>query len=227
MVACNPILTQEISNGHAARMRYSRFRSAILNLEPTRRNRTGAAKSRVTKPKKDGKAKKEDKVKSEPALGPPSPQESIKTPISKVKREGLKHHTLPERLTPGSTPCVTPDPTIMPASHAIQTRLMTPSSDNDFSPSTLINSPSGEMINSQNPYDFQATSCQTHDDSGWNPADPYSAFSTMYPFDGIGTPTCDHQHLYHQHDHLGLLNTSIEGNGDHTDVKHEAWSRGI
>ncbi|KAL2018649.1 hypothetical protein VTK56DRAFT_552 [Thermocarpiscus australiensis] len=61
-VAHNPILAQEITNGHAARMRYSRFRAAMLGLEPQRRNRTSANKSRVSKKKKEDsvKPKKEE-----------------------------------------------------------------------------------------------------------------------------------------------------------------------
>ncbi|KAK4241353.1 hypothetical protein C8A03DRAFT_12336 [Achaetomium macrosporum] len=62
-VAHNPILAQEITNGHAARMRYSRFRAAMLGLEPQRRNRANpSSKSRVSKKKKDDavKPKKEE-----------------------------------------------------------------------------------------------------------------------------------------------------------------------
>ncbi|KAL2160335.1 hypothetical protein VTH06DRAFT_1508 [Thermothelomyces fergusii] len=65
-VAHNPILAQEITNGHAARMRFSRFRAAMLGLEPQRRNRTANSgnnnKNRVAKKKKDDspKLKKED-----------------------------------------------------------------------------------------------------------------------------------------------------------------------
>lgn len=64
-VAHNPILAQEITNGHAARMRYSRFRAAMLGLEPQRRNRANNSsnnKNRVSKKKKDDspKPKRED-----------------------------------------------------------------------------------------------------------------------------------------------------------------------
>jgi len=53
-VAHDPILAQEITNGHAARMRYSRFRAAMLGIEPQRRNRTANPnRSRVSKKKKD------------------------------------------------------------------------------------------------------------------------------------------------------------------------------
>lgn len=62
------MLAQEITNGHAARMRFSRFRASLLGLEPQRRNRTNAnSKSRVTKKKKDDgptKPKKDDEEKS-------------------------------------------------------------------------------------------------------------------------------------------------------------------
>jgi hypothetical protein len=69
-VAHNPVLAQPITNGHAARMRYSRFKAAMLGLEPQRRNRTNASnnnnKSRVSKKKKDDGAipKKEEEEKS-------------------------------------------------------------------------------------------------------------------------------------------------------------------
>lgn len=75
------MLAQEITNGHAARMRYSRFRAAMLGLEPQRRNRTNQDRSRVSKKKKGDstKPKKEEdggssgnaggKVKSEGAAG--------------------------------------------------------------------------------------------------------------------------------------------------------------
>jgi hypothetical protein len=60
-VARNPILAQPITNGHAARMRFSRFRSAVLGLEPQRRNRVNKKKKEepVKKPKQD-----EDEEKS-------------------------------------------------------------------------------------------------------------------------------------------------------------------
>ncbi|KAK0634766.1 hypothetical protein B0T17DRAFT_611731 [Bombardia bombarda] len=63
-VAHNPILTQEISNGHAARMRYSRFRASMLGLEPQRRNRVNPNRSRVSKKKKDELVKKEQLASS-------------------------------------------------------------------------------------------------------------------------------------------------------------------
>lgn len=79
-VARDPILAQEITNGHAARMRYSRFKAAMLGLEPQRRNRTSG--SRVSKAKKKdaatksaAAAKSKDGVKSETT---PPPTDAIK-----------------------------------------------------------------------------------------------------------------------------------------------------
>lgn len=80
-MAHNPILTQEITNGHAARMRYSRFRASLLGLEPQRRNRTSAAsKTRVSKKKKEEdsvKPKKEEEVEKKSGSG-----------IGNIKTEG-------------------------------------------------------------------------------------------------------------------------------------------
>ena len=50
-MAHDPILAQEITNGHAARMRYSRFKSAMLGLEPQRRKRN-KEKNKVAKSKR-------------------------------------------------------------------------------------------------------------------------------------------------------------------------------
>ncbi|KJZ80382.1 hypothetical protein HIM_00232 [Hirsutella minnesotensis 3608] len=56
-VARDPALLQPISNGHAARMRFSRFRSTVDGHEPPKRSRAGD-KARVTKVKKESLSKK-------------------------------------------------------------------------------------------------------------------------------------------------------------------------
>lgn len=64
-VAQDPVLMSPITNGHAARMRYSRFRSTILNHETQKRGRVGD-KGRVSKQtKKDTQSRKSSIVKSE------------------------------------------------------------------------------------------------------------------------------------------------------------------
>ncbi|KAJ3493598.1 hypothetical protein NLG97_g4628 [Lecanicillium saksenae] len=68
-VANDPVLLQPITNGHAARMRYSRFRSTITGHEPTKRRSSGD-KSKVSKPssRRDSHAKKETIIKSESSV---------------------------------------------------------------------------------------------------------------------------------------------------------------
>ncbi|KAJ6784930.1 hypothetical protein PWT90_10943 [Aphanocladium album] len=68
-VANDPVLLQPITNGHAARMRYSRFRSTITGHEPTKRRSSGE-KSKVTKScsRRDSHAKKETIIKSESSV---------------------------------------------------------------------------------------------------------------------------------------------------------------
>lgn len=66
-VAADPVLLQPITNGHAARMRFARFRTAVNGHEPQKRNRT-ADKSRVTKSKKPSQAKRDSLVKSESGI---------------------------------------------------------------------------------------------------------------------------------------------------------------
>ncbi|KAK0740664.1 hypothetical protein B0T18DRAFT_393437 [Schizothecium vesticola] len=82
-VAHDPILAQEITNGHAARMRYSRFRSAMLGIEPTRRNRTNQNRNRVTKKKKDDAATSATNSTAHPKREPDEPE----TPAGRIKQE--------------------------------------------------------------------------------------------------------------------------------------------
>ncbi|KAG6004116.1 hypothetical protein E4U21_001387 [Claviceps maximensis] len=73
-VAQDPVLLQPITNGHAARMRYSRFRATITGHEPQKRSRNGD-KDRVSKPyKRQGFSKKDVIIKSESgsSLSPPA-----------------------------------------------------------------------------------------------------------------------------------------------------------
>ncbi|KAK4144093.1 uncharacterized protein C8A04DRAFT_36929 [Dichotomopilus funicola] len=95
-VAHNPVLAQEITNGHAARMRYSRFRAAMLGLEPQRRNRTNANKNRVSKKKKDDKPrpKKDDEDEEGRASGSGIGNikaEKAPDPGIKVEKKSISH----------------------------------------------------------------------------------------------------------------------------------------
>ncbi|CAK7267510.1 hypothetical protein SEPCBS57363_002626 [Sporothrix epigloea] len=58
LVACDPVLLEEISNGHAARMRYSRFRSAVENSTRAGHTRSGQGqkpKAKLAKSRRDPK----------------------------------------------------------------------------------------------------------------------------------------------------------------------------
>ncbi|KAL2127752.1 hypothetical protein VTI74DRAFT_10233 [Chaetomium olivicolor] len=109
-VAHNPILAQEITNGHAARMRYSRFRAAMLGLEPQRRNRTNPNnKSRVSKKKKDDapKPKKEEPEHSSGSgIGNIKMESVIDTATFKPERRSVSQ-PLPQPAQP-SAPMATP-----------------------------------------------------------------------------------------------------------------------
>ncbi|KAG6029053.1 hypothetical protein E4U41_000504 [Claviceps citrina] len=71
-VAQDPVLLQPITNGHAARMRYSRFRATVTGHEPQKRSRP-AEKDRVCKSsKRGGSSKKHVIIKSESGLSPVS-----------------------------------------------------------------------------------------------------------------------------------------------------------
>ncbi|PTB67507.1 hypothetical protein BBK36DRAFT_1115582 [Trichoderma citrinoviride] len=64
-VAADPVLIEPITNGHAARMRYSRFRATVTGHTPSKRGRP-SDKSKVSKSKKGAPTKKEKPIKQEP-----------------------------------------------------------------------------------------------------------------------------------------------------------------
>ncbi|ATY66672.1 hypothetical protein CCM_04557 [Cordyceps militaris CM01] len=69
-VANDPVLLQPITNGHAARMRYSRFRSTITGHEPNKRRSSGEKSGKVSKSssRRESQAKKDSIVKSESSI---------------------------------------------------------------------------------------------------------------------------------------------------------------
>ncbi|KAI1101934.1 hypothetical protein F4804DRAFT_283767 [Jackrogersella minutella] len=228
-VAHDPILGEgkKITNGHAARMRYSRFKNAMLGLEPTRRNRTGQPKSRVTKSKREPRAKKDESFKSEGTPDSPEPQDSCETP-PRIKQESSPYsfeNRLTPRLTPGPGP-MPPTSNMTSTPGVIQPRLLTPCSDDMFSPSPpLMSSPTSDLINTpQGSFDFRGSPCPDRPDPMWTSIPSYPAFSPSYPFDDYGAGPCDHPHMHpHQQAHLGLPSQVNEPDGDWADVKREPW----
>ncbi|KAI1809493.1 hypothetical protein GGS20DRAFT_596150 [Poronia punctata] len=231
-VAHDPILSQPITNGHAARMRYSRFRSAMLGLEPTRRNRTGPPKSKVTKSKKDTRTRREDSVRpgssaaASPADSAPEPPQPAP---HRIKQENA-HYGYNSRLTPALTPGpVSGAPTSAANPALLQNRFLTPCSDTDpFPPSpAMAPSPASEMIHSQGPFGFHSTAYHDHHvDAAWAPGTSY--FAAAYPFDEYSPIPCGHQqyhHTPHPQEHMSMANQSIEAEPERVYVKREDMNR--
>ncbi|KAI1764314.1 hypothetical protein GGR53DRAFT_324254 [Hypoxylon sp. FL1150] len=238
LVAHNEILTNKITNGHAARMRYSRFKSAILGLEPTRRNRTSPGKSRVTKSKKEPKGKKNSIVKSESVLPesvspePQFAQDSREGSATVIKQETTPYsfdHRFTPRLTPGMTPGPTSAMSMSSAPNVIQPRFLTPCSDIDrFSPSpALTSSPVGDFP--QHSFDYRSSPCPERPDPMWSQVPPFptSYGPAAYSFDAYENGSCEpceHPQMRHESPvHIGLPTQSIETEGDYIVVKNEDW----
>ncbi|KAI2783054.1 hypothetical protein F4815DRAFT_491694 [Daldinia loculata] len=226
-VAKDEILPQPISNGHAARMRYSRFKTAMLGNEPTRRNRTGQGKNRVAKSKKDPKGKKDELVKLESALDS-LPESSVTPEPSEMPAPKIKQESAPYSFDDRFTPRLTPGPSgPIPAASissnhgVIQPRFLTPGSDSDFfSPSpTLTSSPASEMITSQHSFSFRDSPCPDHPDPMWPSVPHYSAFGAGSSFDEFRASPCEPPHV-HSHPHMLPFRT-VECDEDYVDVKLE------
>ena len=66
-MAQDPVLLQPISNGHAARMRYARFKSSVVGTDSEKKGRI-TDKGRITKPRKHLGERKEGIIKPEPGV---------------------------------------------------------------------------------------------------------------------------------------------------------------
>lgn len=225
-MAHDPILAQEITNGHAARMRYSRFRAAMLGLEPQRRNRTNPNKSRVTKSKKEPKAKKEEpSIKQDPGISivPPSNDEP-KVASPKVKQEQLQ--TSPEPTPSESRPGFTPSAISAPDLHTqLHTRLLTPCSDSDVLAANqgYAASPSNDMLHPDSQFDFSRAPQYAHDHMSWTRAQTFPTFGVGYDLDSYANSFCHHQHSHQAADGLTVSGGMLEADANHVMVKHEEW----
>lgn len=200
-------------------MRYSRMRSAYLGIEPQRRNRKNADKSRVTKKKKDDKSNKkggarssrdeeeEEEDSSTNANVKPDPNPE---PSPRIKQEGFSHRfgiADPRPQTP------TPNRARPPAGMGYQSvsvadmhsgghlRMLTPCSDSDLLGANsqgvgFASSPAGgpDMLHSaESPYNFSASPCAHEQSSAWHL--PHPSFSNFGGYDldnyQVGY-SCDH-----------------------------------
>lgn len=222
-VAHNPILTQQISNGHAARMRYSRFKQSLLGHQPQKRNRN-PTKSKVTKSKKDTKAKKEQDENAD------ARQQDPKTNIQQINNDAsikTEAQRLPNtQLTPADLP-----PVSMADAHMqFQTRLLTPCSDTDMfgTAHRFAASPLSDLHHDQ-PFDYAgaAGQCAGQGSSTWHQS-PYSASPYLHTYDleGYSAPAAfcgEHQHSPHS-DNFGIDPSAMMApDASPVPVKHEEW----
>jgi hypothetical protein len=114
LVASDPVLLQPITNGHAARMRYSRFRATVTGSESQKRNRVDG-KARVSKPK--GKSA------------------SVKSEDARIKQENSQHGGGISQYSPMSMSAASP---YLGDSDDFNARFLTPCSD-DMAQGLAIN----------------------------------------------------------------------------------------
>ncbi|GKU00462.1 hypothetical protein FLAG1_00270 [Fusarium langsethiae] len=138
-VASDPVLLQPITNGHAARMRYTRFRDTVKGHEPQKRTRA-EDKSRVTKSKKTQKPKNHSLAKSNSAASLASYAQAHQSPL--VKQE---HNPYLAQFSPASTS----SPYLTDNRDDFNHRFLTPCSD-DMPQGLAINPASLEDLRMRN-----------------------------------------------------------------------------
>ncbi|KAK3490529.1 uncharacterized protein B0T23DRAFT_163880 [Neurospora hispaniola] len=117
-VAASPFLCQKISNGHAARMRYARFRASMLGTQPRPRNHTNTDENRVTKAKK--------KVGEKPK------KKAIKVEMEKedeVSKSKAASATMPSPPLKDEKDFVPPEPSTLDRVYSTPTSMANPTSD--------------------------------------------------------------------------------------------------
>ncbi|KAB5585791.1 hypothetical protein GE09DRAFT_38492 [Coniochaeta sp. 2T2.1] len=222
-VAHDPLLPQEITNGHAARMRFSRFRQLVQGPQPQKRNRTASSKNRVTKSKKDGKVKKakdpdslqDDADSQESSTQDTTKDECVDSPH--VKQE--MSQPPPERAMMNSmfNPTSAPMPTTNMQAQ-FQSRLLTPCSDSDAlaASSSYGTSPGSDMLRADPTFDFAGSSpcAHTHEHLSWPQSHSYPAYGVNFGLSGY-SPACDHQSNHMGEDQLGI--------SQHTQLSHQGF----
>lgn len=211
-------------------MRYSRFRSAMLGIEPQKRNRAAVNKNRVTKSKKEQKPKKEEdsdneRVKPEP--GSVASEARARSPV-RVKQE-LNQPPYRQQFTPASM-ASPPAPECQPT---FQPRLLTPCSDDMFSaPQNLQFSPSVNLMGAHNPFDIPSVMpCaheqeqhHEHDHNFWGSSPIHSAFDAAYDIEGFGLGVmCDHSNGQGLSDEMHGSSALAGLMPEHMNIKNEHW----
>lgn len=197
-------------------MRYSRFKSAMLGLEPQKRAKNGVSKTKG-KPKKEIRPKHEDHVKSE---------HGDARQLAGVKHEASPHRAVKQEHRPppfraGFTPVSMAD------SPDLGGRLLTPCSDEALQGSPgLLMTPASDMLAAPG---FDVGHCE-HGQEAWADMPLFSAFEAAYGVEGYGDGMCEHQMEHamqghdmghdptHAHEFTGVLDQ-----GPSIHVKTEPW----
>ncbi|KAK3683715.1 hypothetical protein B0T22DRAFT_468642 [Podospora appendiculata] len=229
-VANSPYLPQKISNGHAARMRYARYKQTVMGTEPQRRNRANPNKARVTKKKNADRAKMDEAgeypIKSEHALEHhrdddafrDAPIQQLQSPT--IKEEGMSAPNSGLHLTGMAM-------TSKIQSRPDNTRLLTPCSDSEALASSpgFTQSPVNQLLHADASLDFPTQAHCSHSHAvSWHQSPAYAGFAAGYSMDNYSNayyePQPDQQHAA---DELGLRDDMAEHEDDHVMVKHEDW----
>jgi hypothetical protein len=142
-VAQDPVLLQPITNGHAARMRYARFRTTVSGGDTQKKHRS-SEKSRVSK----SKAKKDNLIKSESSASLSS-YAQVCTFSSRMTQQGCgqRAHNL-KQFSPASA--ASP---YLNDRDDFNARFLTPCSD-DMTHGLGINPAAVEKVNRQTAADY-------------------------------------------------------------------------
>lgn len=246
-VARSPILTQEITNGHAARMRYSRFRSSILGIKPQRRYRNTQDNSKVAKPKKGTRVKKEKESDRGTRQDETSKPETNTKPNTADNAESLSH-TFIKNETVGKTETQQqplPQAGARPLAYDLSSasiadvqlafpgnRLLTPCSDSELFASAhgYASSPVGDLNHHEHHFHYSgSTSCPyAREPSSWQPSPSYSPFHMNAPYDldnytNTTHAFCDHPPSPRAEDFGIAPSAMMIREQSHVPVKHEEW----
>jgi hypothetical protein len=171
----------------------------MLGIEPQKRNRTSTNKNRVTKSKKEGKAKKakdDESVKEDPD----SQESSVLSP--RVESPRIKQEMSqppPDRRLFNSTFTTSAPMSAADMQSQLHARLLTPCSDSDAlaTSSSYAASPSSDMLHSDPSFDFTGPTHCAHghgqEQVSWTHGQTYSAFGVNYGLDGYSAGFCGHQ----------------------------------
>ncbi|KAM7222049.1 hypothetical protein V8F06_002554 [Rhypophila decipiens] len=216
-VASDPILPKPISNGHAARMRYSRFRSSMLGHEPNQRRNRATPTARANRV---SKKKVEKPIKSE---------EGSESPNLDGGGDSLRASSVPSF---GEDPMfIEPSrSTTAPSTGAhhqarVHMRLLTPCSDSDHlaTPHGYSPSPVGNEVQAAvgtTPFDFNGTGTPAHQEQidEWQ----FSNFAAEYDMTSYASAGFNN----HVEDALGMHSALMEQGRSQIHgamVKHEEW----